>query len=220
MPRRAALSLSICALMALSACGGDDGGGAADTTTPSTAAETTAPTTIVSTTAAPASTTTTVAEGPIDVSTADVPPSPVTGPFAEGDLQLEGEVVAAWYITGDVWTVYYEGLTEDVANGKCLGTALVKAGGPVHETSSPYGALACQGFVTEGEILPPGSVHRCAEEALIFFTSTIPTTEDGVLVAAIDKVDDAGGSQSLTSEAAADPTDVPELDFSGCQVIS
>jgi hypothetical protein len=24
----------------------------------------------------------------------------------------------------------------------------------------------------------------------------------------------------LTSEAAADPTDVPELDFSGCQVIS
>ena len=79
----------------------------------------------------------TVAEGPIDASTGDVPPSPVTGPFAEGDLQLEGEIVAAWYVTGDVWTVYYEGLTEDDANGKCLGTALVKAGGPVHETSSP-----------------------------------------------------------------------------------
>ncbi len=206
--------------MALSACGGDDGG-AADTTTPSTAAQTTAAaTTVVSTTAAPPSTTTTVAEGPIDVETTDVPPSPVTGPFAEGDLQLEGEIVAAWYVTGDVWTVYYEGLADAVANGKCLGTALVKAGGLVHETHSPYGALACSGFVTEGEILPPGSVHRCGDDRLIFYTSTIPTTEDGVLAAAIEKVDDAGGSQSLTSEAAADPTDVPELDVSGCQVIS
>jgi hypothetical protein len=206
--------------MSLSACGGDDSGGAADTTTASSAAETTAATTVVSTTAAPPSTTTTVADGPIDVSTLDVPPSPVTGPFAEGDLQLEGDIVAAWYVTGDVWTVYYDGLEEEEASGKCLGTALVKAGGVVHETSSPYGALACQGFVTEGEILPPGSVHRCGEEALIFFTSTIPITEDGVLAAAIDKVDDTGGSEFLTSEAAADPTDVPELDFSGCQVIS
>jgi hypothetical protein len=33
-------------------------------------------------------------------------------------------------------------------------------------------------------------------------------------------VDDAGGSQSLTSEAAADPSDVPEIDVSNCQVIS
>ena len=118
--------------MALSrACGGDDGGRATDTTTPSTAAQTTAAaTTVVSTTATP-STTTTVAEGPIDVETTDVPSSPVTAPFAEGDLQLEGEIVAAWYVTGDVWTVYYEGLADAVSNGKCLGTALVKAGGLV-----------------------------------------------------------------------------------------
>ena len=218
MSRHAPGALTLFLAILLAACGGDDE--AADTTTPSTTAETTVATTIVSTTAGPSSTTMTVAEGPIDASAGDVPPSPVTGPFAEGDLQLEGEIVAAWYVTGDVWTVYYKGLTEGDASGKCLGTALVKAGGPVHETSSPYGALACQGFVTEGEILPPGSVHRCAEEALIFFTSTIPTTEDGVLAAAIDKVDDAGGSQSLTSEAAADPSDVPEIDVSNCQVIS
>jgi hypothetical protein len=203
--------------MALSACGGDDGDGTAGTTTPTTAADTTAATSSANTTAEVDPTTTTVVEGPLDANAFDIPPSPVTGPF-EGELELGGQIVASWYVTGDVWTVYFEGLADEVANGKCLGTALVKAGGPVHETSSPYGALACTGF--PGEILPPGSVHRCGDPYRIFLTSTIPITEDGVLAAAIDKVDSTGGSVSVTSEAAADPTDVPELDFSGCQVIS
>ena len=88
MSRHAPGALTLFLAILLAACGGDDE--AADTTTPSTTAETTVATTIVSTTAGPSSTTMTVAEGPIDASAGDVPPSPVTGPFAEGDLQLEG----------------------------------------------------------------------------------------------------------------------------------
>ena len=191
----------------LASCGSDG------SASPTTVAATTATTSVAessTTTTIESTTTSSVPAGPVDVSVGDLPPSPVSAPLGDA-------LTAVWYRTGDVWLVYYRGLTTDEAIGKCVGTSLANAGGAQHVSHSPYGALGCKGVAEE--VLPPGSLHLCADR-FVMATSLIPTSKDGVLTATLDGTSADGSVEALTSGADADPNDVPEVDVSGCRVIS
>ena len=128
-----------------------------------------------------------------------------------------GAVTAAWYIVGDSWAVYYRGLTPEAAMGKCPGNSISTANGFEHVSNSPYGANACQGF--PGVVLPPGSLHLCANKAIVY-TSAIPISAVGTLYGGIEQVIFDGSIQGMTSKVTANTTYVPTIDVSHCDVIS
>ncbi len=124
----------------------------------------------------------------VDVSTGDFPDTPMTAaldqPYRNHGLTFDatslaiapGAVTAAWYIVGDSWAVYYQGLTPETAIGKCPSNSISTGSGFEHVSNSPYRANACRGF--PGVVLPPGSLHLCAKKAIVY-TSAIPISGAG-----------------------------------------
>ena len=84
-------------------------------------------------------------------------------------------------------------------------------------SNSPYGALACKGFTTT--VLPPGSLRLCGDKAVVY-TSKIPITAAGTLVASIGQGMTDGSIQGMTGQVTADASKAPTIDVSQCQVIS
>lgn len=144
--------------------------------------------TTTSTATGPTTTTlTTVTTGgePVDVSSGDLPPTPISSilkltsrydplgqpvDFDETAFGIPaGSVTAAWYPVDGYWAVYFQGLTPEQAGDKCLesdGWRPDPDGGfgsvvpsPLPTTSaSPYSAGACQAFTQVPTKLLTGSV--------------------------------------------------------------
>ena len=222
---RAVTRLSIVAVTIALAGGtacGSSGSSAKPATTTSTSSTTT-------TTTATTTTTTTVPSGPVDVSSGRLPNTPLTAPFnvasagpsAEFDESTFGiapdSLTMAWYIVGDTWAVHFVGLDDQHAIGKCPGAFLNAQTSFDDVSHSPYGADACKGFART--ILPPGSLHLCGDVAIVY-TTTIPRAAEGDLVALLEQGLDSGVIQTMQGHALADATQAPEIDVSGCRVIS
>ncbi len=165
----------------------------------------------------------------VDVSSSAFPDTPMTAPLDQAyrnhGLTFDATsfaiapraVTAQWYIVGESWAVYYRGLTPDAANGKCPGASIGTAKGFEHVSNSPYGALACQNFT--GSVLPPGSLHLCNGNAIVY-TSSIPTTAAGALYGTIEQGLFDASIQGMTGKVTANTAYVPTIDVSKCQVIS
>jgi hypothetical protein len=213
------IAVAAAGTLLVAACGSDSEGDA--TSSSSTVSSTTSTTDATTTSSAEAS-------GPLDVSDGELPDTPLTAPldqaygpdggaFEEATFGIApGSVTAAWYIAEDTWAVHYDGLTQEAASGTCPGTSIETEAGFEHVTNSPYGALGCAGFT--GTVLPPGSLRRC-DETTIVYTSQIPIDAEGDLYASVERGGESG-IQGITSHVAADATGVPEIDVSGCTVIS
>jgi hypothetical protein len=164
----------------------------------------------------------------VDIAKGELPATPMTvvlsqtyrtqGAFDATVFAVSsGSVTAAWYRAGDFWLVYYRGLEKAKALGKCPGNSLKTATGFDFVSNSPYGALACKGFATT--VLPPGSLRLCGDKAVVY-TSKIPVSASGALVASLEQGMTDGSIQGMTGQVAADASKAPTIDVSQCQVVS
>ena len=181
----------------------------------------------------PATTTTTglgVPSGATAVGSGVVPASPVQAvmstfrtkdkPFSNHEFRFTpgNKVTAAWYRMGDVWAVYFRGLTQATGAGKCAIAALEAANGRKYATETPYGKGTCSFF--PDKVLPPGSLFRCANQAIIYKTQ-IPVTASGSLTATLGRGYIPDGSvEGIRSRVPADATRAPLIAPSaGCYVV-
>jgi len=183
---------------------------------------------------APATTTSTagagVPSGATAVGNGVVPASPVQAvlrpfrtkgkPFSAYQFGFTpgNKITAAWYRMGDVWAVYYRGLTQATGAGKCAIAALETANGRQYATETPYGKGTCTDFTDK--LLPPGSLFRCAKGAIIYKTQ-IPLTARGNLTATLGRGYIPDGSvEGIRSRIPADATRAPLIAPSaGCYVV-
>ena len=74
-----------------------------------------------------------------------------------------------------------------------------------------------RGFTTT--VLPPGSLRLYGDNAVLY-TSKIPVTATGALVATLEQGMTDGSIQGMTGQLTADATKAPTIDVSLCQVVS
>ena len=70
-----------------------------------------------------------------------------------------------------------------------------------------------------GAVLPPGSLRLCGDKAVVY-TSKIPISASGALVASLEQGTSDGSIQGMTGQVTADASKVPTIDVSHCQVVS
>jgi len=179
-------------------------------------------------------TTTTVAgvpTGATAVGNGAVPPSPVQAvmadsyrsngkPFSVPDFGFTptNKITAAWYRMGDVWAVYFRGLTQATGAGKCAIAALVTQSDRKYAAETPYGQGTCTQFTDK--VLPPGSLFRCADR--IIYKTQIPLTATGMLTATLGRGYIPDGSvEGIRSRVAADAARAPLIAPSaGCYIVA
>lgn len=186
-------------------------------------------TTTTTTAASSASTTTLTTEPaePVDVSSGDLPPTPVSfvldqagfiSKFDEFDPEVfgvpAGSVTAAWYRTTYGLAVWFGNLTLEQATNKCLGAWANAVGG--------YGAGGTNACAyrtippATGE--PAGSVYLCAGGSIILMTGIALPPDSGDLTAQIiQNVAPPALPLVMRGDISAGTyPDVPAIDLSGC----
>jgi hypothetical protein len=165
--------------------------------------------------------TATPSDEPVDVSDGGLPPSPSnqlldhphTGYAETIDEAAFGvavsSVTARWYRLGRYYAVYFDGLTRQQAEGKCL-AVVGHADGP---DWAGFGEGACEGM--ERVQNTPGALHLCGDEVLILETH-IPVPAAGPQRAQISEVD---AGREMTAGRPIGVAEVPAIDVSGCETI-
>jgi hypothetical protein len=141
-------------------------------------------------------------------------------PFSDHEFGFTpgNKITAAWYRMGNVWAVYFRGLTQATGAGKCAIAAVEGPPGRKYATETPYGQGTCSFF--HDKVLPPGSLFRCANKAIIYKTR-IPILAPGALVATLGRGYLPDGSvEGIRSRIPADATRAPVIAPSaGCYVV-
>jgi hypothetical protein len=149
-----------------------------------------------------------------------LPPTPVraalTQTFASKGATFDaarlfppGSVEADWYVSGNLWVVYYKGVDLSRTGPLCPGNSIKTATGFADESDSPTATGACDGVVSKVASAPVG-VRLCGVRVL--YLTAIPASESGTLYGTIEKGQPDGSVQGATSQAPSS-TSAPKIDL-------